>query len=200
MDQEKYPSWKDALFSEDTVANIRCAIKYILWHTMYVLFAIVASVIIGAIKVVKYIAGSKFVEGVLIPLAQKVDAFFVSIANKLGLPSLDVIMERVADIIAYGMLILIALLFIASTLHDPLGMAMFIGIAISVVVAMFIMFATYDYINDNYSMHIGRSITKAKSTAVETPGVRRVYGECPVSFEMEPKWVQKIADKFEDDQ
>jgi hypothetical protein len=28
--------------------------------------------------------------------------------------------------------------------------------------------------------------------AVETPGVRRVYGECPVSMDMAPKWFDKL--------
>jgi len=38
---------------------------------------------------------------------------------------------------------------------------------------------------------------RAGERAVETPGVRRVYGECPVSMDIEPKWFDRLTEAFD---
>lgn len=38
---------------------------------------------------------------------------------------------------------------------------------------------------------------RGRDTAKDTPGVRRLYGECPVSMDIEPKWFVSVMDAFE---
>lgn len=42
-----------------------------------------------------------------------------------------------------------------------------------------------------------RLLHRSADTAKETPGVRRVYGECPVSVDMEPRWFERLVGRFE---
>ena len=39
---------------------------------------------------------------------------------------------------------------------------------------------------------VKRGANKAGSKAVKTPGIRRVYGNCPVHFNIEPKWFEEL--------
>lgn len=45
QDQE-YPSVRKALFGQDTVANLYCACKWLLWHLFYILFVVLGVIVV----------------------------------------------------------------------------------------------------------------------------------------------------------
>lgn len=40
-------------------------------------------------------------------------------------------------------------------------------------------------------------LNRGQTTAKQTPGVRRLYGDCPVSLSLEPKWFERFVKRFE---
>jgi hypothetical protein len=60
--EEKYPHWKEALFGNDgAVANLRCAVKYVFWHTGYALLGILGVVLLAAAWGIDKVTGRKSV-------------------------------------------------------------------------------------------------------------------------------------------
>lgn len=41
---------------------------------------------------------------------------------------------------------------------------------------------------------IGTAVSNGHEKSKQTPGVRRLWGECPVSFKTPPKWFDKMTD------
>lgn len=186
---QKYPHWKDALFGGDTIANIRCAIKYTFWHLTYLLMGIV-----GAFLVV--------VATVLGKLGR------TSAARKVGAAARDDRVKKAVDVlflmtfgfVVVGGLIVVAAFIILHPFAFLKGAAMFIGAALLALGLLLVYEKSESWLKGamyKTAKPIGSGAKKAGSKAVQTPGVRRVYGECPVSWDIEPKWFDKI---FGDDE
>jgi len=202
MEEDKYPSWRDALFSEDTVANLRCAVKYAVWHTGYALLTIVGALVVGAMMIAKFIQrllpsgkitqGAKALGGlVLVPIIAVFEWYDGSTTAK-----------RIAEVAAMLVLLgaAVGLLGLVGYLAylNPIAFAQTIGsVAIMFAIAAGILEAIERY-GDSAASASAKAVGSAKEKAVETPGVRRVFGRCPVHFDLEPKWFKNIDEKMEE--
>lgn len=206
-EEEKYPSVREALFGDNTIANIRCAIKWLVWHTMYVLLTVFGLLFVGVMTVVMKVAGfidkhlpeGPDVSGRLGPLVDKLAvacAKFDRYVEDIG--AKDVALKAAQVVVALGIIgaILFSLgFFVWLAFTQPWILATSLG----GVVALFGVLAIIAYIEDetNAKQKTVDAVSKTKEKAVETPGVRRVYGNCPVHMDMEPKWFQKVSEKFD---
>jgi len=194
MDDDKYPHWKAALFgNHNAVANLRCAVHYVFWHTVYGLLAVLGVLVVGAIKT------GKFIAQYLGPVEEPVVAFLDRLLRGVEY----VITHRYTQKVFKGFVAICAI-------------GLLVGGAVTIVYSLYTMFWTTVAIFGGIVLGFGALIgalllaeflsDPAKSAAtgvavrtraigeraVETPGVRRVYGECPVSMDMAPKWFDKL--------
>jgi hypothetical protein len=192
--EDKYPHWKDALFgNHNAVANIRCAIHYVFWHLVYALIAVVGALIVGCIIVAEAVAPylGPFGKYVLAGLSRAKSGT----ARFLNHPYT----ERAAQSVLYALLLgFVIWLVVAAayslytqfwtTIFAVIGGAVILGAVLGVLIL-----AEYLY---EPAVETGSIVaTKANSAgkrAVKTPGIRRVYGKCPVSIKQQPKWFQNI--------
>jgi len=201
MSQEEYPSWRKALFGQDTIANLRCAVKYTVWHTGYLLLTVVGALLLGLVAVAtaisRAIPGERLGDGasrlggvVMRPIVAVVEAYQNSNTAK-----------RLAE---YGAMLVLGALFIGAVafllwfiVMNPWIAAQAI-LTIGVVTAAIVLtLEVLERVGGRAASSAGRGVQVAKEKAVETPGIRRVYGECPVHFDIEPKWFNKIDEKLE---
>lgn len=197
--EDTYPHWKDALFgNHNAVANLRCAIHYVFWHSVYAMIAVVGVLVLGTVKVLKTISKP------LGPLSDPIDRGLdrvVSTANYvlnheytekffnalLVLFVIGVVMY-VCGIIVYA-IILLGVLEFAKVLGVTIVIgALFIGALYALeVITPYVLGA-----GASAADYTANKARQAGEKAVETPGVRRVYGECPVSLDMAPKWFNDL--------
>ncbi|AGM11541.1 hypothetical protein M199_gp125 [Halogranum tailed virus 1] len=203
MSQEEYPSWRKALFGQDTVANIRCAVKYAVWHTGYLLLTLVGLLLLGVAYVVKGI-------GRLIPgdaigrgAGRLADAIFRPIEIAVDKYQNSSTAKRLAE---YGAMLVLGLAFLAAVglivwhiWMYPMVALQVAGFIVGLAVVAFVTLYVIGYIREetNAGENVSRGIQGAKERAVDTPGVRRIYGECPVAFEIEPRWFEAIDERME---
>lgn len=187
MSETEYPSWRDAISDSDKIANLRCGLKYIFWHTAYLLLAAFGVIIVGGATLLDRITGSSVA---------------TAVRNALDTPTAKKISRYAVDVVLIIGMIITLWLLITIILMDPVAFA----IALTVVIALFLtLFAgaiVWEKVGPRIrgilsqaSKPIVRGASKAGSKAVETPGVRRVYGNCPVSMDIEPKWFENLFDK-----
>lgn len=194
MEDDKYPHWKDALFGDNNaVANIRCAIHYVFWHSVYAIIGIVGAIAVAFVKAGKAIAPY------LGPLAVPVARFFVWIGD-----GIHYIMEHryTETVFRYGFYLFIALgiiyvvvLFIVALLTDPLMLLGTIGAIIGAFIALLGVFVVVEKLKNptkDAATGAASGLRTAGEKATKTPGIRRVYGECPVSMKQAPKWFDNI--------
>lgn len=200
--KDKYPHWKDALFGDDgIVANLRCGTKYVSWHGLHI---ILATIILGIVLTVKFLE-----------TVSETKSCEVAV-NKLRSDRV----KNVTITVTKGLSAFIVLAFISAggylAIKNPFeflkGIGLFIGIlALSLAITLVLMGA-YLLVSSRIKPTIERKSresdripskkdvsSKASEVAEvskETPVVRRVYGRCPVSFEIEPKWFEKFIDKL----
>lgn len=157
MDQDKYPHWKDALADSSLIVNLLCSVKYLLWHSIYLVLTVIGALFIGAAM-----------------LVEKVGAYVVVIGFSIGLAYTVWLnpMSGVFMLAALGGAVIVVILFLVLDewgLIDKLFGA-----------------------GEKTGSVVKRGASKAGSKAAKTPGIRRVYGNCPVHFDIEPKWFEQL--------
>jgi len=190
MTDNKYPHWRDALFGNDgAVANIRCAVKYTFWHVGYALLGVLGVVLLAGAWGLDKVTGRESV---------------ARVRSALGHPYVS---DAVDLIVAWACGIILGIyasIAIIKIVRDPFLLVEIIAICVGVIGGLLALLALGIYLWEK--TRDGRQ-TLAKSTsnvmhragerAVETPGVRRVYGECPVSMDIEPKWFERVTQAFD---
>lgn len=188
--EEEYPHWKTALFgNQNAVANLRCAIHYVFWHAVYGLMALVFGTILLGLKVIGAVVPVGRAKNVVHAVAENdtVKDVFRGIVLIAG-----AILCILTITIAIAALVIIMLehfwTFVTVSVISIVAIAIFIGAIVLL---------------EEYGNSIGRVLSRGASgartageKATNTPGIRRVYGECPVSMDMSPKW---FDDMFPED-
>jgi len=186
MNEDKYPHWKDALFGEDsTYANLKCAVKYGIWHAAYALLAVLGAVLVVAATVVDRALGSSLVNSVL--------AFSRHPKVKFAGRAIVISVLGIWCLFALG---LAAMEFYYNPIYLLYTAAAIAGV-IGVLVFAFVVDEKTREQRKTVVYSINDVAVRVGSKAKETPGVRRIYGRCPVSMDIEPKWYQNLKNKFE---
>jgi len=185
---DEYPSWREALFSDDKIANIRCAIKYVFWHGAYLLLALLGVLLVAGAKVLDTLSrsgGNRAVGGVKRGLGDS----RVKKTARYIFGALMVV--YVAGVIAYGVY-----LFITILLANPVTTIFWSVVLVGGTIALLLGWA---YGGPRIKSALARSratvargANRAGQRAAQTPGIRRVYGRCPVSMNQEPKWFKNV--------
>jgi hypothetical protein len=194
--EDEYPHWRTAIFgNHNAVANLRCAVHYLFWHTVYALIAVVGLLTVGVIK------GAMFVGNYLGPVGAKIEPYLDraigginTIANHRYTEYLFVAVAICIIAIA-GILVISGLLYYLYT--NPVDTLLAIGFILSIVggvLALLFIAAKLKSPAKSATNTVARGARSAGEKAVETPGVRRVYGQCPVSMDMAPKWFDNMFD------
>jgi len=194
MDEDKYPHWKDALFgNHNAVANLRCAVHYVFWHAVYALIAVIGVVVVGAIKAGKAIA--PYLGPVGEPLVAGLDAIFGKVSYVMNHRYTKKLGDAVLLIFAVGVIVG-AVGGLAFLLYTEFWATLtLIGGVLLGCVALFGLLILAEYLHDpakNAASGAAMKMNAAGEKAVQTPGIRRVYGECPVSMDMAPKWFDDL--------
>jgi len=194
MDDDKYPHWKDALFgNHNAVANLRCAVHYVFWHAVYALIAVGGVIVVGAIKLGKAVAPY------LGPLASPVGNALDRLLDGVGYVLNHEYTEKVFE----GFMFLCAIVFVVGGL-GALSFYLYtqfwatvslLGTIVLGIGACIALLLLAEYLRDpakSAATGVATTARAAGERAVETPGIRRVYGECPVSMGMAPQWFENL--------
>lgn len=187
---DEYPSARAALFDSDKLVNFRCFLKYILWHGAYILLAIVGVLLYAGAVVFDRLSrsgGNRAVgavqSGVSDPRVKKVSRWAFGILAVL----------YIGIVLAYGAYLLYQALLAAPLLTVAAIVGVVVGVAAIIVGwaygGPYVKRAIY-----RTGGAVASGASRAGAVAQQTPGIRRVYGECPVSFDIEPKWFDRIFD------
>lgn len=192
--EDEYPHWRDALFgNHDAVANLRCAAHYVFWHSVYALIALAGVLVVGLIT------AGKIAAPLFGPLEDRIVAGLVWLHDGAS----RVANHRWTELAAEAGVIV---LFLGGTLY-LVGMLLFFlythfwataGAILGAVVGTLLLFGAvvvFEILRDPVK-RLGSKLAVGARTAgeraVETPGVRRVYGECPVSLDQAPRWFDQL--------
>ena len=192
--EDKYPHWKDALFgNHNAVANIRCAIHYVFWHSLYTLIAVGGALVVGMFKV------GKALSPLFGPLEARVARGFDWLISGVNTVVNHPYTKKAGEYGAIAFVLFAAGYFagliIWMLLHDPLMLAaavVVIPITFGVMLGLVI---AYEKLRNPASSAANSAASTARAAgerAVETPGIRRIYGECPVSLGQPPKWFDNM--------
>lgn len=177
----QYPSPWEALFGNGHVANIRCGLKYIAWQLVWLVTTVIFSAAYVCYVIVSQIPRivptdnrvARGISGWLYRRGEWVEGWFEKYGGVL-----------VAIWIAFCLLVIATgaiLMFIANPIAFIIGVGMVIGtLVVSVIVVL---------------LHEWLSAKNTGQKIANTPGVRRVYGNCPVSFTMKPKWTRRFYER-----
>lgn len=189
-DIDDYPSARDALFDSDKLVNFRCFLKYIFWHGAYMLLALIGLLLYGGAVVFDYLSrngGGRAVgavqSGVRDSRVKKVSRWVFG----------TFIVLYTAALVAYGVYLLYRALLTAPLATVAGGVGVVGGSIIVIVVAPYASRYIKRALRRGGSS-VAQGASRAGSVAQRTPGLRRVYGECPVSFDIEPAWFDRIFD------
>jgi hypothetical protein len=185
--EDKYPHWRDALFGEHgAVANIRCGIEYVVWHSAYALITLlgIAFVLFGlAIKAVAKLLGP--ISGPIERAGEGLENIVSRVANsEYVLDAAMILLALSAGVVLLFGVYIVIMMAISNPIAFAQGLAITLGI-------MLVWGACLE-LADRYGGSVKRGAFKAGEKATETPGIRRVYGKCPVSFDQSPKWFNKF--------
>lgn len=198
--ENMYPSAKKALTEYREWLNLRCIVKGAFWHGSHGLLAAVliifglpiALLIRGGEKVMEYFEENSpkvEVDGPSDETKEKID----NTSKKLGRAKNRIITPGVkkAARITFGALAVVVsavgvlgvlYLFIKMILSEPMVFLQALVTSFGIIAGIFVL----AYLHEKF--------TENKDKIIRTPGVRRLYGICPVDMDMEPKWFQKIFD------
>lgn len=199
--EDKYPSWRDALFgNNDAVANLRCAVHYVFWHSVYALIALAGVVVIGVLNVVRLFSRA------LGPLGGPVRSGIDRVRSTVSAIANHKHAENAAGafiviaVVASGLYLLgVFLLFLYTQFWLTMGA---IAITLGVVAAIIATVAIGEFLLPHAKSASSVAAQKTRSAgekAVQTPGIRRVYGQCPVSMEQCPRWFDNLFPEEIDD-
>jgi hypothetical protein len=200
--EEKYPHWRTALFgNHNAVANLRCAIEYVLWHTAYLLLSIVGAAIVAVFGVAKIIlhvleVPFRYIGGPF----ERIGAALGSVGRRLSSGARSFLSnDTVVTVFAGAALVIIGAGFVALVglavylaILNPFEALKGVGTAVGILLVTFILIEGIDRVWPTVSRTAANGARTAAETAVETPGIRRVYGKCPVSFDQSPRWFDSL--------
>lgn len=188
MEKDKYPHWRDALSDSSLLVNLRCAVKYVLWHSIYLVLALIGAILVGASSILGKLGASK--------TARKVGSVIGAIITSSKL-------KRVIELCINALLVVSGIVMLFGGAYaiwlDPMVGVMILAIIGGAVVAL-VLLALLDEsgiidklfgAGEKTGSAVSRGATKAGKKAVQTPGIRRIYGNCPVHFDIEPKWFEE---------
>jgi len=200
MDEDKYPHWKDALFgNHNAVANLRCAVHYVFWHAVYALIAVIGVVVVGAIKAGKAIA--PYLGPLGEPLVAGLDRLFDGVAYVLNHRYTQMVFEGFMVLCAIVIVVGFAVILVWQLIVAPFETLALIGgviLGFGILIGLLVLFECLRDPARNAANGLATSARAAGERAVETPGVRRVYGECPVSMDAAPKWFDDLFPEEDD--
>lgn len=190
----EYPHWKDALFgNHNAVANIRCAVHYVFWHGVYALIGLVGVLFVGLLKI------GMILSPVFGPLGKPIESALSRVYHGLE----AVANHRYTELVAGAALVVVFVAAVVATITffilALLNQFWMVVQSMVIAVGLFIMAGALLYAIELLSgptKSVATSVAvNARETgekATEAPGVRRVYGKCPVSMDQTPKWFDKI--------
>lgn len=220
-DEQEYPSAVKALLDSDAVVNLWCGVKWLLWQGSHLLILLLGLLMVVAYAIYRVVraplawlnsklnltgktveatgkAGSKTakaVGGAKERTSNATTSFFDSPKVKKVVRGVIGIASIAAVVGGLGFLLHFAI-------TSPMVFFAAIGIITTGVAVIIGLFWLGEYLSDEG--YIEAAITKltsgassAATKAKETPGVRRVYGNCPVHFDIEPKWFESLISRIE---
>lgn len=192
--EDTYPHWRDALFgNHSAAANVRCAIEYVFWHLVYGGIAVVGLALLGGIKLVELLAYIfDPLEDLFGPFVARAKQSLNRVANSDTAETVGAFL--VGGMFVVGVLILVGILVYLAIFHFW-EFVFWVGVWTGAIIGVFLLFEIYDRLKSpakRGASSVGDTLHRAGERAVETPGVRRVYGRCPVSFHDAPKWFNKV--------
>lgn len=187
--EDKYPHWKDALFGNHGLrANLRCALKYLVWHISYGLLSVIGLVAYGIFATIDRVSNTA--------LAQ-------TVGEKLRTPQAKQIVR--GGVYVVGGSIVVAFLggVVYLAITEPVELAVTVGLVLGFFGAVFAFLTVLEYLSSTKTVDKTTDVVvKGAATVGQkskvTPVARRVYGQCPVSMDMEPRWFQKFQSRFEE--
>lgn len=192
--EDKYPHWKDALFgNHNAVANLRCAAHYVFWHGVYALLAVIGVLVVGAIKAGKFVA--QYLGPLAAPTERFLDGLFSRISYVLNHEYTKKVGDAVFLIAAVGLLVGIvgAVIYFLVTAFWQFLAAVGGGLGVvALLIGLALLWEKLRAPAKSAASGVAAKANVAGQKAVQTPGVRRVYGECPVSLEQAPHWFENL--------
>lgn len=188
--ENKYPHWRDALFgNHNAVANIRCAAHYVFWHSVYALMAIVGGILVAGLTAIE--TAAQYTGPIQRPIDAAVDRAIEGVMYTLD-HEITEALTRMGILFLAGYVV-VALAYVIMT--NPVKFGITIGMVIAAIVVLFVLMYISEKLEDPAANAASATATKARAAgekAAETPGIRRVYGRCPVSMEQSPKWFDNL--------
>lgn len=214
FDPDKQPSLRDALFSDSTIANLRCAVKWFAWQVTHLLGVLVLSFIVGAAllgsNAARLLRGvSRRVSRVL-PLNLKRQARWLlrslrhSTRERVEPKELKDTAKYIGCRLFDGLVVLVALaaviMLLVTVIQKPFVVVLFVGVLLATAVTTICVFWLFErLLSSETVLTVVKKSYVARKKAVETPGVRRVYGKCPVSLTGKgPSWFENVSDRLLD--
>lgn len=191
--EDEYPHWRTALFgNHNAVANIRCAIHYVFWHASYALIGVIGVLLVGLVHVAS--AAATYLGPVGRPIIRLLSWLDDLIVRAISHEHADTVGMALSVILLGVMVVLIGYLVYL----NPIEVLIAAGIVIASIVLLVVLAIVIEYIErkgKSAASHAANGARRVGEKAVETPGIRRVYGQCPVSMDQAPKWFDNLFDE-----
>lgn len=167
----EYPSLHDAILGNEHAANLYCAIKYVIWHTVYLLLTAFMLTLTVTMLPLEWVWSRDSVRGAIVAV---VSSSRVKQAAKA-------LVLLTAIVIVGGVLVAVALNFY---------MALFFIASYAAVFALGWVWLVH------VVPFLERVLPNVRERSQRQPVARRVYGYCPVSFEIEPRWYERLKERL----
>lgn len=168
-DDSHYPSPREALFGNGHVANIRCAVKYIAWQLFHGMMAVCVVPFLLIFLLFEKLVPNRAVGYI----AGATGTLFGWLDNWVT----RTIVRSVTHALFY----------------------IFMAFALVIFGPMFAVMIGCEKVEEHTGVwsRITSIYRSGGEKAASTPGVRRVYGNCPVSWDITPRWFETIEEYFE---
>lgn len=203
--KDHYPSPREAIFGNGHVANAWCALKYISWHLLYAFLAVCLGLLSVGIKV-----GDSVSERIPLRGARRITE---GIRRGAGWIHSGLTHSRVKSVAALLIGVLGVISLVASIvavvlmfIDQPIQFIVMLGIIIVLCAAAVLVIHVGKHLRKRFTsagkamgdvvVPVQQRTNKIRTRARDTTAVRRVYGYCPVSMDVEPKWFERVDDGF----
>jgi len=183
---DEYPSWRKALFGSDAVANLRCAIKYVVWHGAYAVLALFGGLLYIGATVVDKLRSNERASGAVnrtvhSPRARKIGTYIFSAIS----------IAYLAGALAY-ILYILALMLMENALVTIVTLGAIVLLSILLIAGLVYLGPRVKGAAKRGGRAASSGWKKTVEVSKDTPGLRRVIGKCPVSLDIEPRWFEKL--------